>query len=353
MAPGADSLYASLVTDEGFWIDFQKFNIASPSEVFSKFQSANHHWMSFVLDRSVGDLPAGTAGVVWELLDGSSQRQPGGYTNVDLLLPGFSQLTAKNAVADMSDVGKIELWDSGNKTYLKKWSIDLPGGISLLFETILQDQENGILGNYFYEGMLRVLHPQTGEVVGSGMLEQTHNESASLPTPTPTLPPQGTMCINPSPLSPGFTAPCPVFGISSPPAGSTAATVTIAPIANATAFYAYTMVYISKLDTETYPPRTIPAQGSTAWCQKAVQFLSTAYLAGNTDYLALNSGGTGILNLSGFTGQRWAVLWDWNWNASQSCWYGPGGASCVVIDAQGNITSVGGASWRLQLVDVP
>ena len=163
----------------------------------------------------------------------------------------------------------------------------------------------------------------------------------------------GNSCSQNFTLASGFTAPCPVFGISSPPAGSKTATVSIAPIARAAAFYAYTKVYISKTATESCPAGTTPAQGSTAWCQKAIQFPSTAYLAGSTDYLTQNSGGTGTLDLTGFTGQRWVVLWDWNWNTSQSCWYGPGGSSCIVTDTQGNITNVGGASWRLQLVDVP
>jgi len=182
MSEGVDSLYASIVTDQGFWIDFQKFNIGiSPLQTTSRFHEANHRWGSFILNEPVGLLPAGTAGVAWEILDENNQRQSGGYTNVDLLIPGYPQITAKQAQIDMGEIEEIELWDSGHKAYLKKWKMSYPGGIELLFETIMPNQESEVLGNYFYEGMIKVRDPQTEEVVGTGMLEQTHDETLDQP----------------------------------------------------------------------------------------------------------------------------------------------------------------------------
>lgn len=135
-------------------------------------------WGSFVLNKKVGILPAGTAGIAWEILDQNNQRQPGGYTNVDLLVPGLPQFTAKKAQIEMGEIEEIEHWDSGHKTYLKRWKMSYPGGVELLFETVIPDQENELIGNYFYEGMIKVINPKTGEVVGTGMLEQTHDEAS-------------------------------------------------------------------------------------------------------------------------------------------------------------------------------
>jgi|GEM_PF-2911336 len=174
MDNGIDSLYASIITDQGYWIDSQKFNIASVLEALSKLK-ANHRWMSFVLNKSVGILPAGTAGVTWEILDANDARRPGGFTNVDLLIPGSKQLTALNALTDMK-IDSIETWKGVEKTYLKKWKLILPGGMELVFETLVPNQENNVLGNYFYEGAVKVLNPSTGEVVGTGMFEATHSE---------------------------------------------------------------------------------------------------------------------------------------------------------------------------------
>ena len=172
MAEGIESLYASIVTDQGFWIDFQKFDVRDkplPRE-------ANHRWGSFILNKPVGPLPAGTIGVGWEILDENNQRQPGGFTNVDLMVPDFGQFTATDAHISMGEIEVIETWDSNNKTYLRKWKMRYPGNLELLFETVIPNQENEVKGHYFYEGMIRVIDPKTGEVVGTGMLEQTHDE---------------------------------------------------------------------------------------------------------------------------------------------------------------------------------
>jgi len=48
--------------------------------------------------------------------------------------------------------------------------------MELVFETLVPNQENNVLGNYFYEGAVKVLNPSTGEVVGTGMFEATHSE---------------------------------------------------------------------------------------------------------------------------------------------------------------------------------
>ncbi|MCL5411189.1 MAG: hypothetical protein M1150_00355 [Patescibacteria group bacterium] len=179
MAPGLDSLYVSLISDQGFWIDFQKFNLNSPLllDQFSP-RGANHRWMSFILDKQVGSLPARTAGVGWEILDGNNQRQTGGYTNIDLLIPGHSQRTVAEKEVNNIQISELEYWNSGYKKYLKKWRLKyLSGGIDLIFETLSNNQENQIAGNYYYEGAIKVIDPSTGEQVGTGMLEQTHDES--------------------------------------------------------------------------------------------------------------------------------------------------------------------------------
>ncbi len=177
MGGGIDSLYVSLIPEGGFWIDFQKFNISSLLQMQSRYGGINHRWMSFILNKPIGLLPAGTVGVGWEILDANNQRQPGGYTNVDLLIPGYPQITASESQINLLKIDELQTWNSGHKTYLKKWKIIYPG-IELLFETLIPNQENKIINNYFYEGAIKVMNPKTGEQIGTGMLEQTHNEAS-------------------------------------------------------------------------------------------------------------------------------------------------------------------------------
>jgi len=175
---GIDSLYVSLVTEQGFWIDFQKFDIQGSFSPASLLKSPNHRWMSFILDKPIGILPAGTIGVGWEILDKNNQRQKGGYTNVDLLIPGKPQVVATESQINSLNIHKIATWKSEHKTYLKKWKVNYYG-VELLFETLIPNQENEIMNNFFYEGATKVMNPQTGEQVGTGMLEQTHSEISS------------------------------------------------------------------------------------------------------------------------------------------------------------------------------
>jgi len=176
ISPDMDSLYVSLALDQGFWVDFQKFNL-DPDQIF--FRPANHRWMSFILDKSIGPLKAGTVGLGWEILDENNQRQPGGYTNIDLLIPGDPQMTASQKQIDKVEIIELEYWQSPYKKYLKKWKIIYPG-VELLFETLAPNQESNLANRfYFYEGQIKVFNPQTGEQIGTGMLEQTHDETSN------------------------------------------------------------------------------------------------------------------------------------------------------------------------------
>lgn len=189
---GIDSLYASLALERGVWTDFQKFNLAGfPTSGENKaalqssrgfFQSEtigysqpNHRWGCFMLNENVGNLPLGTVGVWWEILDKQNQRQPGGFTNIDLLVPGRPQLTKEDF-----QIETIGTWESeaSHKLYLREWRLKQPElGVDLRFKTIFPDQENSVLGGYFYEGSTQVYDPQNPEKqVGTGMLEQTHSE---------------------------------------------------------------------------------------------------------------------------------------------------------------------------------
>lgn len=177
MGGGINSLYVSLVPEGGFWVDFQKFNQSLSSQTLSQSgisRGVNHRWGSFILNKAAGTLPAGTVGVYWEILDEKNLRQPGGYTNFDLLIPGQPQKTQENF-----EIEEIEYWKSPYKTYLKQWRIiqkDL--GVDLIFNTLIPDQEHDVIpDNYFYEGMVEVLDPLTKGLLGTGMLEQTHNEA--------------------------------------------------------------------------------------------------------------------------------------------------------------------------------
>ena len=176
MSSGLNSWYLSFTFDRRVWMDVQKFNIPDLAPPGNLLKSPNHRWGSFILTKEVqkpsgGILPIGTQGVWWEILDAQNQRQPGGFTNFDLLIPGLIQLTQ----GDFS-IEPIETFNSGNKTYLKKYRlIQNALGIDLVMETTIPNQENFVLGAYFYEGTVKVFSA-IGELVGTGMLEQTHSE---------------------------------------------------------------------------------------------------------------------------------------------------------------------------------
>lgn len=174
---GIDSLYVSLPIAglDGLWIDAQKFNLGAGSMASRGVGlEANHRWMSFILQRNCGTLPTGTVGVCWELLDTNNHRKPGGYTNFDLLVPGSSQKTA----ADFQ-IEEVDYWNSGEKSYLKRWLISQPEfGVRLLCQTIVDNQESVVGPSHFYEGATLVFDPDDPHrIVGSGMLEQTHDEA--------------------------------------------------------------------------------------------------------------------------------------------------------------------------------
>lgn len=182
MAPGLNSLYVSLVSfNKDYWVDFQKFQVGSLDKVLSKL-TANHRWGSFILNElnwSSDSLKKGTVGVYWEILDSKGNRQPGGYTNFDLLSPRQSQKTSEDF-----EIKEISCWNSGHKTYLRRYEIiQKDFGVHLVAETIQPNQEftllNPISGKpiYFYEGAVKILDPATNRLLGFGMLEQTHNEA--------------------------------------------------------------------------------------------------------------------------------------------------------------------------------
>ncbi|MEK7510578.1 MAG: Ig-like domain-containing protein [Patescibacteria group bacterium] len=164
------SWYLSFLFEGKIWLDVQKFNVSEGQSS----QPPNHRWGSFILQQPGGGLSARTRGVWWEILDAQGKRQKGGFTNFDLKdIPSSFQQTTK----DDFTIIPIETYNSGNKVYLKKWRFvqsDLK--IDLLMETNIPNQENKVMGKYFYEGAIKVFHPD-GAQIGTGMLEQTHNEA--------------------------------------------------------------------------------------------------------------------------------------------------------------------------------
>jgi len=173
----------------------------------------------------------------------------------------------------------------------------------------------------------------------------------------PPPPPPPLACTNPSPIPQGFVAPCPVFSVASPSSGGTQATVSLNALSGATAHYIYTKVYVSKLTMETCPAGTTASPDGN-WCQATLQLTTGSYESGSTDYVARNTSAVAALSVAGFTvGQHWVALWDWNWNpnltisggsTSTGCYMGPGGTGCYI-----SVSSMGGASWRIQPVTVP
>lgn len=112
MGGGVESLYVSLALEQGVWVDFQKFNLTVPiaekrvklmargffKPEASGIQEANHRWGCFMLTEEVGELPAGTVGAYWEILDKNNYRQsePPDFTVIDLLIPGQNRNVRTN-----------------------------------------------------------------------------------------------------------------------------------------------------------------------------------------------------------------------------------------------------------------
>lgn len=170
---GVESLCVSLALEQGIWTDFQKFDLEAYNREVIRLLNVNHRWGCFMLTEAVGSLPAGTVGVYWEILDDQNKRQPGGFTNFDLLVPGNPQVTKEDFLIE-----EIEHWHSSHKAYLRKWGLKQPGlGVNLVLETIVPNQENYVAGRYFYEGIAKAYNPSNPQrQVGTGMLEQTHDE---------------------------------------------------------------------------------------------------------------------------------------------------------------------------------
>jgi len=177
-------LYLSLLFQEGFLVEFQKFNLSSPTQApifrFGNLNS-NHRWGYFKLNEDVGSLPQGTVGIYWEIFDKNEKLQ---QANLDLLIPGETQKTRESF-----QIKEMDYWNSGHKIYLKKWRLiqkDL--GIDLIFETLIPNQEQIVrvitpeFPNwfYFYEGAVKVIEGNSGKEVGTGMLEETHDESKNM-----------------------------------------------------------------------------------------------------------------------------------------------------------------------------
>jgi len=182
MTKTLNSLYVSLAPlGNTFWADFQKFNIGQVSSSISPLSSMrglsngpNHRWGSVILNSTTGSLPGGTSIVYWDIFDANGNRQPGGFTNIDVLLPGGPQKSKLSF-----SVKELAYWQGSEKTYLKKWRLTQKGlGVDLIIETVIPNQEFKIPGVLnFYEGAVRVYDPVSGAQVGSGMWEQTHDES--------------------------------------------------------------------------------------------------------------------------------------------------------------------------------
>ena len=172
------SWYISFTFQDGLWMDIQKFNLAD-LDPGTNVKSANHRWGSFMLhDHGGGGLPQGSVGVWWEILDPGNNRQPGGFTNIDVVTSQYRK------TRDTFEIIPIQTYNSGSKTYLKKWRlVQKELGIDLLMETIVPNQEHRMLGQYFYEGAVKIYDPNVLDMfgegplfLGTGMLEQTHNE---------------------------------------------------------------------------------------------------------------------------------------------------------------------------------
>lgn len=175
MTPSFDSLYVSAPMQEGDWVDFQKFNpelaAGQASSSLEGSRGANHRWGSFILEEGSGTLPPGTAVVFWEILDTNDQRQEGGFTNIDLLLPSGEQVTRNDfQIVPVS-------YYKGGKMYLQEFRlIQADLGLDVTIKTVIPNQDNNFSSGagQFYEGATTV-RDQTG-VKGRGMLEETHNE---------------------------------------------------------------------------------------------------------------------------------------------------------------------------------
>src|SRR3989441_1446942 len=116
-------------------------------------------------------------------------------------------------------------------------------------------------------------------------------------------------CTNPSPIPSGFTAPCPVFSLSSTSV-TQAQTLTLSATPQPGTDYIYTTAYVSQ---------------GTAWNPYTLQG-NNAYPAYSSALATLNLSSAQLSSLS--LGTHYAVVRDWLWDATATCYKGPGLNQC-------------------------
>src|SRR5436309_6934322 len=116
-------------------------------------------------------------------------------------------------------------------------------------------------------------------------------------------------CTNPATIPTGFTAPCPVFSLSSTTV-TQAQTLTLSALPQPGTDYIYTTAYVSQ---------------GTAWNPYTLQG-NNAYPAYSSALASLTLSSTQLQSLS--LGTHYAVVWDWLWDPTAQCYKGPGLNQC-------------------------
>ena len=116
-------------------------------------------------------------------------------------------------------------------------------------------------------------------------------------------------CTNPPTIPTGFTAPCPVFSLSSTSL-TQSQTLTLSATPQPGTDYLYTTAYVSQ---------------GTAWNPYTLQG-NKAYPAYSSALASLTLSSTQLQSLS--LGTHYAVVWDWLWDATANCYKGPGLNQC-------------------------
>src|SRR5438876_1568338 len=124
-------------------------------------------------------------------------------------------------------------------------------------------------------------------------------------------------CTNPTTIPTGFTAPCPVFSLSSTSI-TQAQTLTISATPQPGTDYIYTTAYVSQ---------------GTAWNPYTLSG-NNAYPAYSSALASVTLSSTQLQSLS--LGTHYAVVWDWLWDATAGCYKGPGLNQCNI------------GQWRVQ-----
>ena len=116
-------------------------------------------------------------------------------------------------------------------------------------------------------------------------------------------------CTNPATIPTGFTAPCPVFSLSSTTV-TQAQTLTLSATPQAGTDYIYTTAYVSQ---------------GTAWNPYTLAG-NNAYPSYSSALASLTLSSTQLQTLS--LGTHYAVVWDWLWDSTAQCYKGPGLNQC-------------------------